>query len=127
MVDPSASPRHRGTAVYAGLLGAGLLWVTATVVAAVLAVGPVRSMACPSGGGFVHSDRVTLQVLPFGPTCRLEERDQVGAGLGTWVSVGPAPTWSRALLAGAVTALVGAAGLVLAPRRRGHSPVRAHR
>ena len=77
MVDPSASPRRRGTAVFAGLLGAGLLWVTATVVAALLAVGPVRSMACPSGGGFVHSDRVTLQVLPFGPTCRLEERDQL--------------------------------------------------
>ena len=42
--------------MFAGLLGAGLLWVTATEVAALLAVGPVRSMACPPGGGFARSD-----------------------------------------------------------------------
>ena len=123
---PAAAARpNRVLALSGGLLAAGLLWMLATLVAALIQVGPASDLACPSGDGFRTAERVELGVVPFGPTCVVPDRDRVGAPTGTARTSGPAPIWSRALLAGGMAALAGASGLVVV--RRGDSAVKPRR
>lgn len=98
--------------MFVGLVVAGLAWLLATVVAALIQVGPASDLACPGGGGFREAQSVELQVVPFGPVCRFDDAASISST--TW---GPAPIWGRALLIGSVTATVGAAGLVWIGRR----------
>lgn len=86
--------------------------MAATLVAVAFIVGPGRSMACPIPDGFRVPDRVELSVVPFGPTCTFQDRDTVGAVIGTSTVAPPAPIWSTALLGGGVVALVGVIGVI---------------
>ncbi len=112
----------RRVPLFGGLLIAGLLWTAATLVAVGVAVGPAQRAACPAGSGQPAAVGVRLDVVPFGPTCTFPVADRVGAATGTFRVEGPDPVWGRALFAGSVTALVGAAGLMLARRGPTESP-----
>ncbi|HPU39424.1 MAG TPA: hypothetical protein PLS63_07610 [Microthrixaceae bacterium] len=103
---------HRHLPIFGGLLLAGLAWMAATLVAVGFIVGPGTSLACPIPDGFRVPDRVELSVVPFGPRCTFQDRDTVGAVIGTSTVAPPAPIWGRALLAGGSVALVGLVGLM---------------
>ena len=74
---------HRHLPIFGGLLLAGLAWMAATLVAVGFIVGPGTSLACPIPDGFRVPDRVELSVVPFGPRCTFQDRDTVGAVIGT--------------------------------------------
>ncbi len=99
-----------------GLAVAGLFWCVATLVAAVLAVGPAGAATCPDPGVERTTMSASFQLVPFGPACRYEHTDPFGEPYDRVDVDPPAPVWRTALGAGALTGLVGVAGL-LATRR----------
>ena len=106
----------RARAAYMGLAVAGLLWCVATLVAAAVAVGPAGATTCPDPGLERTTVSASFQLVPFGPACRHEHTDPFGEPYDRVDVDPPAPVWRTALGAGALTGLVGAAGLVATTR-----------
>ncbi|UDY36987.1 hypothetical protein [Dermatobacter hominis] len=102
----------RARGAFSGLAIAGLVWCTATLLAAVVAAGPAGASTCPHDGLARTEVRAELQLVPFGPTCRHERIDPFGTPYDDVEVDPPEPVWRTALAAGALTGLVGAAGLV---------------
>jgi hypothetical protein len=115
----------RARAAYTGLAVAGLAWCAATLVAALLAVGPAAATTCPTDVAERTEVRAELQVVPFGPTCRHERSDPFGEPYDDVVDA-PEPVWRTALVAGGLTGAVGVAGLI-STRRSSRSAPRARR
>ena len=110
----------RARGAFSGLAIAGLFWCSATLVAAVLAAGPAGASTCPEDGVARTEVHATLQLVPFGPTCRHERVDPFGEPYDEVEVDAPAPVWRTALAAGALTGVIGVAGLI-GTRREGRA------